>query len=136
MITQIRSKVDDDLLAVIMRPPFEVGARQNAGDDYEILQVAAISLPPGKTVKPHAHLMQSRNILGTQEAWVVVSGKILVTVYDTSEEKLSEYIVNAGDCFVLYRGGHGMQVIAPNTMIYEIKNGPYYGAERDTKPIN
>ena len=36
---------------------------------------------------------------------------------------------------VLYRGGHNFTVVSEDAVIYEIKNGPYYGAVFDSEKI-
>jgi hypothetical protein len=43
--------------------------------------------------------------------------------------------LSAGDCMVLYRGGHNFTVVSADAVIYEIKNGPYYGAVFDSEKI-
>ena len=36
-----------------------------------------------------------------------------------------------GDCSITYAGGHGYIVKNSNTILYEIKTGPYFGTNFD-----
>ena len=39
--------------------------------------------------------------------------------------------LGAGDCVVVFKAGHGFEVLEDNTILYEFKNGPYFGVEID-----
>jgi len=135
MINQIYSDVDPQLLIATVITNFEEAGRHDASTVDEILQVSALSLAKNKVVKSHMHKPVVRGTIGTQEAWIVISGSIRAEIFDTNKDKISENILMSGDCVVLYRGGHSMQVLEDDTVIYEIKNGPYLGAENDSQPI-
>lgn len=77
------------------------------------------------------HKLVQRNTDVTQEAWIVVSGAILVGIYDTDMAKVGEWQINSGGCAILYSGGHDFQTLTEDTFIYEVKNGPYFGASTD-----
>ena len=135
MIHQIYSDVDPQLLIATVITNFEEAGRHDASTVDEILQVSALSLAKNKVVKSHLHKPIVRGTIGTQEAWIVISGKIRAEIFDINKDKISENILMSGDCIVLYRGGHSMQVLEDDTVIYEVKNGPYLGAENDSQPI-
>lgn len=135
MINQIYSDVDPEILIATVITNFEEAGRHDASTVDEILQVSALSLAKGKVVKSHMHKPIPRSTIGTQEAWIVISGTIRAEIFDTNKDKISENILMSGDCVVLYRGGHSMQVLEDDTVIYEIKNGPYLGTENDSQPI-
>ena len=135
MINQIYSDVDPEILIATVITNFEEAGRHDASTVDEILQVSALSLTKNKVVKSHMHKPIVRGTIGTQEAWIVISGSIRAEIFDTNKDKISENILMSGDCVVLYRGGHSMQVLEDDTVIYEIKNGPYLGAENDSQPI-
>lgn len=109
--------------------------RNDLSPDNEFLQVSARNLKLGVNIKPHKHNVQSREINLTQEAWVVLSGRLKAVIYDTDDSFLTELILGSGDCVVLFRGGHSLEVIENNTKFYEFKNGPYNGVEADKQPI-
>ena len=103
--------------------------------DGEFLQVGLIDLKNRAFLTPHKHLRQIRKISLTQEAWVVIKGLLEVKVYDINDKILKKLKIGTGDVFVLFRGGHSFKKLKKNTIIYEIKNGPYYGNKRDQKNI-
>jgi cupin fold WbuC family metalloprotein len=130
MVHQIHSQIDQQLLASVVRPDDRV-SRENASGSDEILQVSVLSLPPGRTLQSHRHLPQQRSTTGTAESWVVIQGQLQIQVYDMDQTPLDSVQLFAGDCFVLYRGGHAFTVVSDHTVFYEIKNGPYYGSAAD-----
>ena len=131
MTQKIYSQKNPEVLLASILSVESVAARMNAADADEILQVSALRFPKYKHVKSHAHLPTRRTTVGTQEAWVVFSGRVLANVYDTDNRPVSQVTLAAGDCMVLYRGGHDLTVLDDDTVIFEIKNGPYYGPEHD-----
>ena len=123
------------LLVSILDPSDHVGRMDAAGAD-EILQVSVICLPQSKIIRPHKHKDIPRNTVGTQEAWVVISGLLQANIYDVDDSLIDTISLGPGMCMTLYNGGHNFEVISSDAVIYEIKNGPYYGAEFDSQPIN
>ena len=133
---QIFSKTRLNLLLVTVLDSSQVVGRVDASDTDQILQVSAIGLVQAKTIRPHKHKNTSRNTLGTQEAWVVVSGLLKANIYDIDDSLLDTISLGPGMCMILYNGGHSFDVISSDAVIYEIKNGPYYGTEFDSQPID
>jgi cupin fold WbuC family metalloprotein len=123
------------LLASVLSLSSLTQDRTNAAEEKEILQVSMMRLPEGKSIVPHRHLPQSRITQGTSEAWIVISGEVQATVFDFDSSPVATIDLVAGDCMVLYRGGHSFTVMSDNTVLYEIKNGPYYGAAADSEKI-
>lgn len=130
MIHQIYSQIDSQLLASVIRPDRGT-TRENAGGDYEILQVSVLSLPQGRQLQSHRHLPVERSTIGTAESWVIIQGQLQTQVFDLDQTSLETVNLGPGDCFVLYRGGHGFTVVSDSAVFYEIKNGPYYGSLKD-----
>jgi len=122
------------LLACVMSADDAAG-RTDATSAEEILQASLLRLPHGKTIVPHKHLPQLRNTQGTCEAWVVVSGQLQAQVFDIDNSLVTKIELSAGNCMVLYRGGHNFSVMSEDAVVYEIKNGPYYGAKFDSEKI-
>ena len=103
--------------------------------ENEFLQISLINLANKNFLKPHKHLKLNRNTSITQEAWIVLKGSIQTTIYDLNNKVLKKFIISNGDMFVLFRGGHSFKALKKNTIMYEIKNGPYYGKKKDHKII-
>jgi len=109
--------------------------RTDLSDKKELLQGSARVLNSEIFIKPHKHLPLKRNTTGTQEAWVVIEGKVLATLYDIDDTFLEEIELTSGSCMVFYRGAHSLKVIDNNTIFYEFKNGPYLGFNNDKSNI-
>lgn len=82
-------------------------------------------------LKPHVHLMAPRKISHTQEVIVLLSGRLRADIFDLEHRPVEQVLLEAGECMVLLRGGHGYKILEDGTRVLEIKNGPYPGAEED-----
>ena len=124
------------LLCVIQRySEFEIN-RTNLSPVEEYLQAASLSFNSGQKFKAHRHKECIKQILITQEAWIIISGKILFTLYDINNLPIEEIILNTGDCVITFNGGHSYEIIEDFTKVYEFKNGPYFGQDIDKEFIN
>lgn len=103
--------------------------------DNEYIQVGVWGYSAGKELKAHIHNEVTREVLWTQEVIFVRTGKIRANIYDTSEAKVAELIVGAGDIIILLRGGHGYDIIEDGTQVLEVKNGPYVGPDLDRRRL-
>lgn len=110
--------------------------RNDLSPASECIQVSARNLRSDIKIKAHKHNLQERITNCTQEAWVIFSGKLKAILYDLDDSFLKEIILQPGDCIVLFRGGHALEVLEDNTKFYEFKNGPYYGIETDKQSID
>jgi mannose-6-phosphate isomerase-like protein (cupin superfamily) len=135
MLRQIHSKIyPDQLLASVVSTNTDV-MRTDADGTEEILQVSLLKLPQSKTIQPHRHLPVVRTTHGTNEAWIVISGTLQAQVFDLDSSVVETVELGAGDCMVLYRGGHNFTALTHDALVYEIKNGPYYGSAVDSERI-
>jgi len=133
---KIYSKFQSDkLIASIMRCDDLSDYRVDLSPDEEFLQVCGRFLKAGTKVPAHRHnkIIRESNI--TQEAWVVLEGSVKVMFYDLDDLLLHTTNIERGDCVVLFRGGHSLEVVDKNTLFYEFKTGPYYDAQTDKRPI-
>jgi hypothetical protein len=135
MTQTIYSQSQPDILLACVMSAADAAGRTDAADADEILQASLLRLPHGKTIATHRHLPQVRTITGTCEAWVVVSGRLVAQVFDLDQALVATLGLTAGDCMILYRGGHNFTVVSADAVIYEIKNGPYNGPEADSEKI-
>jgi hypothetical protein len=135
MNRKVFSRVDNSLLVSVLDTRNMTAGRTDAATADEILQVSAMSLKQGRRVNPHKHVDTARHTIGTQESWVVFSGLVEVQLFDINDTVIDTFVLEAGECMTTYRGGHTLEVI-DDAVIVEIKNGPYYGAQLDSQPIN
>ena len=133
---KIYSRVDNEtVICSYVKRADITDYRTDMSDPSEILQGCARSLKKDIYVKPHYHLPIERTITGTQEAWIVLEGKIIAGIHDMDNTKLEDVELSNGDIIILYRGGHSLKAVEDNTIFYELKNGPYHGYENDKKFI-
>ena len=128
---KIRSKISGELLHVVCRMDNVKDSRLDLSQEEEALQVAAKRLPAGEKFPSHIHIENNRITSTTQESWVVVKGSVSVDFYDVDKIRICSRVLNSGDCSVSFGGGHGMEILENDTILYEFKNGPYVGKVKD-----
>lgn len=128
---QIYSKVyPDSLLYSIIKLNNISQYRTDISPENEFLQVSARKLQKNTVIKEHKHLNIDRKSTITQEAWLLISGQIKGIFYDLDDTIVGTEILEAGDCAVLYRGGHRLEVLEEDSIFYEFKTGPYLGNDK------
>ena len=135
---KIYSKVKKKkLLHIVFSPPKKTD-RINLSPDSEFLQVSYLSLNKNKNFLPHKHVwkknLQKKRIV--QESWLVIKGMVKITLYDLNNKILKSVILKPGDLSITYEGGHKIDVLKNNTIMYEHKTGPYEGQKKDLLYFN
>jgi hypothetical protein len=129
---KLYSNVEKDLLLLtVIRKEEITHRRQDLSPETEFLQVSAKKITTNDHFKAHRHLKCEKNATTTQESWVILDGEVLATIYDIDNTVAYEDVLRSGDCIVLFAGGHSLKCLAPDAIMYEFKNGPYYGVEKD-----
>jgi len=129
---KIFSKIKpEELIACVIKKNQINNYRQDLSPVQKFLQVSARKFEKEISVLPHKHILNNRKINRTQEAWIIIEGKVEFELFDVDDKLLITSSLSSGDCLVLYTGGHSLRVIEKNTIMYEIKNGPYLGIESD-----
>lgn len=126
---EIRDNTDDLIAYVVKRDELKTG-RLDYSPASESLQVSSIA-SGAKSFAEHKHLFRERPPARTQECWIVIRGVVEFTVRDDNKNLLKVLICRTGDCMVTFRGYHGYKMMKPNTIVYEVKTGPYVGRELD-----
>jgi len=133
---RIYSKIErDTLICATIREKDISSYRTDVCPDSEYIQVCARKLGDKISVGAHRHLPIKRETDITQEAWIVLRGRIKAKFYDLDNSFLYEAEIEKGGCMVLFRGGHSLEVLEEDTLFYEIKTGPYYGVDDDKEFI-
>ena len=91
--------------------------------------------PNGKIIEKHIHNSIDRIIKNTSEFIFVLSGEIIVTVFDNNGRQIKRLSLNDNQAILQHKGGHSFQ-IKPGTKFFEIKQGPYFGNIVDKKYEN
>lgn len=99
------------------------------------LQVGTIIKKKGEHIRPHVHNEPVKTVRETQEVLVMESGKMKIFIYAPSGKQIYEGIVTTGDKIFLAAGGHGFEVLE-DTVIFEVKQGPYPGYEKAKKYLD
>ena len=107
--------------------------RLNISPENEFIQASTQILKKNSIIDSHIHIKNKRTITSTQEIWLVLKGRLLIKIYDIDKKEIKSLILNKGDMYILFRGGHSFKVLVDNTEFYEIKNGPYRKNIMDVK---
>ena len=128
---------DGDLtLAIIIRNgDFKEGLNFFSQDE-DFVQVGTWNYNQGKVLNAHNHLVFDRQVNRTQEVVIIKSGKLKADFYNEEDQVVKTLELSAGDVFICLNGGHGYEVLADNTQVMEVKNGPYLGVEKDKRLIS
>ncbi len=125
---EIYSKQNTDLLLhVIYSIQNDHKNRCDLTHENEFLQVAVLRPDKGRQFDAHKHLYKdsdNTNIM-TQESIIVISGRVLVSLFDIDDSLLLKHTLSSGDCLVTLYGGHSFEILDNETVIYEHKTGPY-----------
>lgn len=126
-------KKDNEVLARLVKAEDWNEGLGFYSNDKEVIQVGTWQYNSGKELMKHIHNEVDRTITRTNEVLYVVSGKVKAFIYDLEEILVEELMVDTGDTLILLDCGHGYEIMADNTKVIEIKNGPYLGAETDRR---
>jgi hypothetical protein len=99
--------------------------------DDAIQQVGFVVHSAGDEVRRHYHRPIERTITGTPEVLVVRSGRCEMAVYDDEQELVETRELGEGDVMIMVGGGHGFRMLE-DTVLIEVKQGPYYGTDEKT----
>jgi hypothetical protein len=91
-------------------------------------QVGFIVYPKGSIIPRHAHKPLERHIIGMAEVLVVRSGHCQIEVYDENKVLFTTRDLYQNDVVLMVGGGHGFRILE-DTVLLEIKQGPYLGAD-------
>jgi hypothetical protein len=94
------------------------------------LQVGFVVYGAGGEIPRHAHKPIERRITGTAEVLVVKKGRCQIDIYDDEREMIATRDLYEGDIMLMVSGGHGFRMLE-ETVLLEIKQGPYPGAEEE-----
>lgn len=104
------------------------------GNQFEPLQVSRMKCEAGKKFRIHHHILNPRIIKRTQEAFIVISGKLAIDIYDNLPlpNLIGTLEACPGDAVLVYRGGHGVRVLESG-IFYEVKAGQFEGVVSEEK---
>ena len=130
---KIYSKSEKDKLLHILYRKKDFTKREDIVDPSQFIQIASLSLTNEQTFKPHKHIWKhtkNKKVIA-QESWIVIKGEIKVDYYDLDNQFLKSFFLKEGDCTITLFGGHNYTSLSENTLVYEVKTGPYEGQSND-----
>ena len=92
----------------------------------EPLQVAVSHYGNGFSCKRHYHPARQRPGFNgpTQEVWLILSGSMEVSFWDTTDQFAGSYLLGKGDLVIVRLGSHSLIATSDASMV-EVKQGPY-----------
>jgi len=136
MIKKIYSKINPELVLSIMHlheassEAITTTKRTEITDPSCFLQAGFFEIPANTDFKAHNHNPQERKTDKTHEALLIFKGSAEISVYDTDNSFVEKVKLKEGDCSVIINGGHSIKTLE-QSQVFEFKNGPYYGPEKD-----
>ena len=102
------------------------------------MQLCYLNLNKDNKFLAHKHFWKKNktNKRIVQESWLVIKGLAKVTFFDLNDKILTSTVLKPGDLSITFEGGHKMDILKNNTIIYEHKNGPYEGQKKDLVYLN
>jgi len=91
-------------------------------------QVGYIVYPAGGEIARHLHRHIERRLIGTSEVLVLRKGRCLLDIYNDDHLLVATRELFPGDIMLMVGGGHGLRMLE-DTVLLEIKQGPYTGVE-------
>ena len=132
---KIFSKIKKKKLLNKIFSPSKKNQRINISPDGEFMQLCYLNLNKENKFLPHKHFWkinkEKKKIV--QESWLLIKGSAKVSFYDLDDKFLISKILKPGDVSITFAGGHKLDILKNDTIIYEHKNGPYEGQKKDLK---
>ena len=99
-------------------------------DDF--IQAASFNYDKGHIMRPHRHIERTPpEFFRTEEVLLVWRGRVKCTIYDIDGFTREPEIMEAGDYVIIYHGGVSYEVLEDNTIMLEVKSGPFTTSEED-----
>ena len=132
---KVFSKIKKKKLLHIIFSPTKKNQRINISPEEEFMQLCYLNLNKKNKFLPHKHFWKpnKKKKIIVQESWLLVKGSAKVLLYDLDDKFLTSKTLKPGEISITFAGGHKLDILKNNTIIYEHKNGPYEGQQKDLK---
>ncbi len=122
-----------ELLAIIIKGDDYKEGVTFPTDDSSPMQLGLHNQKKGTILTPHIHFPLKNISLEKTEAFYIKKGKVKITLYTKNKEKIEEIIAEEGNIAYL-TAGHGFEFLK-DTIMFELKQGPYTNKEKDKEMI-
>ncbi|HAJ05743.1 MAG TPA: hypothetical protein DCL76_04230 [Chloroflexi bacterium] len=123
---------EGSLLAYVIKASFTTDITSFVTPPEHNFQVGFVVYPKHGTIQNHYHRKIDRQVSNTSEVLVVREGKCEIDIFDNNQCLVETLKLNVGDVMVMVTGGHGFRMME-DTVLLEIKQGPYIGIEEKTR---
>ncbi len=123
------------LLALILRAAYEPEEVSFVTSRDNPLQLGILKHRQGTKIRPHIHRSFPKTIKEMQEVLHIEYGKVEAEFWGSTCKKIGGAMLNTGDTILLLSGGHSFNILEDSKII-EVKQGPYYGVEKDKKNLD
>ena len=124
-------KVEEELLCIIVKAPTYLDRTTFVTPENLNLQVGFVVYKAGEEVPRHYHNEIERTVSSTSEVINVRVGSCNVQIYDDSQNLVADRRLDMGDIVIFVGGGHGFRM-NKDTVLSEVKQGPYIGIDEKT----
>ena len=104
-------------------------------NDESFIQVGTWKYEKGKILDAHYHNTFERKSFITQEVVLVLEGSIICNLYTKDGNFIATEEINQNQFIIQYQGIHEYEIMK-DSKILEIKNGPYFGPDKDRTRVN
>ena len=104
-------------------------------DDSDFIQLGTWNYEKNFSTVPHYHLEHDKPSNLTQEVVLVHKGSVKCRLFTKEGNYVDEVDINEGELIVQIYGVHEY-IMNEDSIVLEIKNGPYYGPEVYRKRID
>jgi len=108
---------------------------QFLSDDSDFIQLGTWNYDKNFSTVPHYHLEHDKPSNLTQEVVLVHKGSVKCRLFTKDGNYIDEVDINEGELIVQIYGVHEY-IMNEDSIVLEIKNGPYYGPNVDRKRID
>ena len=123
---------DNELLAVLIQKNSSKIDKDFHTEPSSEFQIATFNLKKDNNIQRHYHEKQERKVFSTSEVIILQSGKMKITIYDSDQNKVEDFLVAPGDMVALVDGGHEIEILEDSNFI-EVKQGPYFEQKDKTR---
>ena len=125
---------DGKTIAIVVKANFgKNGVNFVSKEDFP-LQLGISCYKKGDKIRSHLHIDKELVINKIQEVVHFESGRAIVNLYDLNGVKFKSVELSTGDTVLFVNGGHGFTMLE-DTKLVEVKQGPYFGKDKDKMMI-
>jgi len=124
-------KTPSNLILKVLNVSESTNERMELIEESFPIQLSLRNLENGLTVKAHKHPAKKSFSENPIEAWMVFSGSIRATIFESDGTEVCKVVLGPLDLAIFYSGGHALEVLVGPATMLEIKTGPYEGVVND-----